>query len=239
MYCTTMTAQIAPTLILGHRGSPREAMENTLRSLSLAVEHGADGVELDVQRSLDGVPVVIHDPTLDRTIGRRGIVADLAWSAIARRSRAMVPSLEQVCAWAAACGAWLNVEIKAAGVEREVIGVLRANGLIPRSVVSSFDPGVVERLCTLDSALLCFLLTDSWHDGKVAEIAALGAGGVCLHVDAATETVLEELRSHNLPVIVWTVNRPARVRDLLLARVAGIITDDPAMAVAQRRAIVA
>ena len=58
-------------LILGHRGAPYDAPENTLASFARALEQGADGVELDVRRARDGVPVIIHDETLDRTSGAR------------------------------------------------------------------------------------------------------------------------------------------------------------------------
>src|SRR5687768_8195818 len=104
-------------LILGHRGAPYDAPENTLASFARALEQGADGVELDVRRARDGVPVIIHDETLDRTSGARGRVADLDWPAIERLTTAGLPSLEQAAGWAAASGAWLNVEIKTPRVE--------------------------------------------------------------------------------------------------------------------------
>src|SRR5262245_3514397 len=99
-------------LVLGHRGAPRAAPENTLRAFQLAMELGADGVELDVQPSADGVPVVLHDDTLDRTTDGSGDVATLPWARIAeaRADGEPVPRLEQVVEWAADVGAFLNVE---------------------------------------------------------------------------------------------------------------------------------
>jgi len=64
-------------MIIGHRGFPGRYPENTLVGLLAAAEAGAHGVELDVQISADGVPVVIHDPDLWRTTGRRGFVFEL------------------------------------------------------------------------------------------------------------------------------------------------------------------
>ena len=60
----------AARLVIGHRGAPAEAPENTLAAFRRAAELGVDGFELDVRVSADGVPVVIHDPTLDRTTDR-------------------------------------------------------------------------------------------------------------------------------------------------------------------------
>ena len=104
-------------LVLGHRGSPARAPENTLLAFRLALEEGADGVELDVQPAGDGAPVVIHDASLERTTDSTGRIAGLTWEAVAAaRSRGEpVPRLEQAAAWAAESGAWLNVEIKSPG----------------------------------------------------------------------------------------------------------------------------
>jgi glycerophosphoryl diester phosphodiesterase len=215
-------------LILGHRGSPREATENTLRALSLALERGADGVELDVRRTSDGVPVVIHDATLDRTMPARGRVAALRWAGIERLTGALLPSFEQACAWAAASGAWLNAELKSAGVEEEVLRLLGEMELRERTILSSFDPGVLCRVRDLDPSFRRFLLTEVWDAQAARNLRSTGAGGVCLQVDAASAESLADLASRGLPVVVWTVNDPARIRELLHAEVAGIITDDPA-----------
>jgi len=64
-------------IILGHRGASAHAPENTLAAFNLAVEQGADGIELDVKLSSDGHVIVIHDPTVDRTTGAHGYVKDM------------------------------------------------------------------------------------------------------------------------------------------------------------------
>jgi glycerophosphoryl diester phosphodiesterase len=222
------------TLILGHRGAPREATENTLRSFQLAVGQGADGVELDVQRSRDGVPVVVHDESLDRTTAATGHVADLPWPAIQRLTGALVPDLEQACAWAAASGAWLNVELKAAGVEEEVVRRIRSAGLGPRAILSSFHPEILARLGDVGGELRRYLLTESWDPEAAAAAARVGAAGVCLKDDAASPAALQDLVRLGHATVVWTVNDPARVLALLEARVYAIITDLPGMAVAVR-----
>jgi glycerophosphoryl diester phosphodiesterase len=221
-------------LVLGHRGAPREATENTLRSLDLALQHGADGVEFDVQRARDGVPVVIHDDTLNRTMRARGSVSQLAWTAIQQVTRAQVPSLEQVCAWAAASGAWLNIEIKAHDVEEAVLQTLDEHGLKDQTFLSSFDHHTVGRLGEIDASFRRFFLTERWDPAAHERLLSCGASGVCLGVSGSTPSALDALSALDLPVVVWTVNEPARVRELLLAGAAAIITDDPAMAVAIR-----
>jgi glycerophosphoryl diester phosphodiesterase len=217
-------------LILGHRGAPREATENTLRSLSRAVELGADGVELDVQRSADGVPVVIHDETLDRTTNARGRVAALRWSAIERLTGANVPSLQQALAWGSAAGAWLNVEIKSRNVEREVVDLVGTMGLADRVIISSFDPSVVLRVGQIDGSIRRFLLTERWDSQAIRSFEEANAHGVCLRDDAASELALDGLSREGIPVVVWTVNAEDRIRHLLRRKVAGLISDDPELA---------
>jgi glycerophosphoryl diester phosphodiesterase len=217
-------------LILGHRGAPFDAAENTLRSFAVALQQGADGVELDVRRASDGVPVVIHDETLQRTMRDAGRVAEHPWPALQTLSAARLPSLQQAVAWAAAAGAWLDVEIKTPGVEAATLAEIRNAGMLQRSFISSFHPEVVTETRRLAAECPCFLLTSAWDEAAQQAVAASGADGVCLHVDAATPLALDVLRHENLPVVVWTVDAPDRIRELLYGGVAAIITNRPAVA---------
>lgn len=228
----TRSLSLPSPLILGHRGSPFRAPENSLRSFALALEEGADGVELDVQSSAEGIPVVIHDATLERTGHGEGFVAALAWTELSglRGGGEPIPSLEEAAAWAASGGAWLNVEVKAAGMEEAVLAALRGAGVLERTVLSSFDPAVMTRLCALAPGARRFLLTERWDDAVRESAAEAGVQGICLGVDAADHFALDVLRHEGYAVIVWTVDDPERMRDLLRHGVAGLITNLPALA---------
>ncbi len=221
-------------LVLGHRGSPHEEVENTLASFARAVAHGADGVELDVRRTRDGRAVVIHDNDLRRTMGVSGRVSSLYLEAIQRLSGARVPSLEQVTAWAAASGAWLNIELKSAGVEASVLDEVYRTGIARRTIISSFDAQTVRRVGELDDEITRYFLTERWDPPAVRAFERSRARGVCLRVDAATTANLGAVRDLDLPVIVWTVNDADRIRALLDGGVSGIITDHPAAGVRVR-----
>lgn len=220
-------------LVLGHRGSPARAPENTLLAFRLALQEGADGVELDVQPAGDGAPVVIHDPTLDRTTDGRGAVAAMSWTGVsaARSGGEPVPRLEWVAAWAAESGAWLNVEIKSPGAEAASIAAIEAAGVLDRTFFSSFLPDVVARVRELAPHAARFLLAERWDDATRATTRRLGIRGVCLHHSAATPAALAELRGAGLEVVVWTVDDPARLRELLRAGIMGVITNHPARGV--------
>ncbi|MET0397311.1 MAG: glycerophosphodiester phosphodiesterase family protein [Longimicrobiaceae bacterium] len=226
------------TLILGHRGAPLEAPENTFGGFRLAVEHGADGVELDVQRSADGAPVVIHDLTLDRTTDGSGEVRAHSWAELSRLHAGPgepLRRLGEVADWAAGAGAWLNVELKGEGTEAATLATLERAGVLERSLVSSFLPTVVLEVGRLAPGVRRALVTEAWDATVAGLVRDSGAGGVCIHRALATPERLAELAAAGLSVVVWTVDDPAEVRVLLRAGVAAIITNDPRRAVAARR----
>jgi glycerophosphoryl diester phosphodiesterase len=207
-------------------------------AFGLALEHGADGVELDVRMASDGVPVVIHDETLERTTSGAGRVADLTSAHLTSLDAGAgegVPVLEDVAAWAAATGAWLNVEIKERGAEAASVAALRRHGMLERAVFSAFDPAVVETVGRVDAGVLRFLLTERWDPAAAHAAGACGAMGICLERDAATPDALRSIAGLGLPVIVWTVDDETRLRALLRAGVAAVISNVPGRAASIRR----
>src|SRR5688500_7507276 len=142
-------------LILGHRGAAAHAPENTLPSFRLAERAGADALELDVHLSADGVPVVIHDPSLLRTTGRDLRVAAESFSRLQdadagsrftrdggrtfpwRGRGIQVPSLEEVLT--AFPKMPLLIELKVRGAGEAVRRVLWRAGALNRSLLVSFD----------------------------------------------------------------------------------------------------
>ncbi|MEK8023119.1 MAG: glycerophosphodiester phosphodiesterase, partial [Candidatus Hydrogenedentota bacterium] len=95
--------------IFGHRGAMARALENTIESIGIAIDAGADGVEIDIRLTADGEVVLLHDATLDRTGQGHGPVAEARFEDV---NRVGVPSLSQVLEFIDGRCA-LNVEIKA------------------------------------------------------------------------------------------------------------------------------
>jgi glycerophosphoryl diester phosphodiesterase len=224
---------LAFPLLLGHRGAPHDAPENTIASFREAVMQGAHGVELDVQRSADGVPIVIHDDSLERTTDGTGFVSALRREQLGevRAGGEPVPSLGDAVDWAREAGAFLNVEIKAALLEEAAIAIVERAGLLDRTIFSSFDSGIVHEVGRLAPHAHRYLLRERWDEDTIAMVAEARAEGLCLRVDAASPLALDALARSAVPVIVWTVNEPERIRELLLAGVHGIITNTPGVAV--------
>jgi glycerophosphoryl diester phosphodiesterase len=220
------------TLVLGHRGSPASLPENTLASFQRALEEGADGVELDVQLSAEGVPVVIHDPDLDRTTDGTGPVGAHAAAELAslRAGGEPIPTLAEALAWRRERGVVMNVEIKHRRGAAPVLEALRRDGGAEGTFLSSFHLRVLEELRAANAELPLYLLSKRCHAGAIAAAHRLSARGVCLRDDAATPGALARLRDEGLRVVVWTVDAPARIAALLADGVEGLITNHPALA---------
>jgi glycerophosphoryl diester phosphodiesterase len=230
----------APPLILGHRGARQRAPENTLAAFDLALDEGADGVELDVRLDGSGEIVVVHDRTLARVtqgadprdveeLGTR----ELAAADVGAGQR--VPELRQVLAWATARDARVNVELKA-DVSSPARLVARVAALIAREpdaerryVLSSFHPGIVLGLARrLPSFAVGWLVAQAPRPGSGAlPWRASGVRGLHPPTAVTTPALVEAVRDRGGFVNVWTVNDLARARDLTAIGVDALITDDP------------
>ena len=135
--------------LIAHRGAPREHPENTLPSFARALELGADGIELDVHATRDGVVVVHHDPvpratTTERALARHPI-AELTYEELATFSVApgiQIPTLADVLALVGDA-AIVYVELKGASIERQAIDVIQRSSA--RCAVHSFDHAAIAR----------------------------------------------------------------------------------------------
>ncbi len=230
----------ARPLVLGHRGARQRAPENTMAAFTLALDEGADGVELDVRLDGSGQVVVLHDRTLERVSpsGDPRDVETLSSNELATvdvGAGQRVPRLEEVLAWAAARGARVNVELKLDVSNRallvaRVASLLRAApGAAARSLCSSFHPGIVRRLArelpTVPSALLVQAAAP-WV-ARSACWRALGAQGLNPAASATTAAVVAAVHAHGGFVCAWTVNAGERARALAGLGVDALITDDP------------
>jgi glycerophosphoryl diester phosphodiesterase len=226
--------------ILGHRGAPRAAVENTLTSFREALAQGADGVELDVRLAACGTLVVAHDADLSRFTGRRTRVrASSAW-ALSRMDLGAgegVPSLAVVLDLLEGCA--LNVEIKSDDGDPRALASAAAALLRPRRsrfrllVVSSFDPAVLVHLRAMAPELSRGLLLDTdpaERNRALSALRAVAPRAIHPHWSAGSDAI-RRWRSVGYDVNVWTVDRPEVLHLCAEAGATSIITNVPARAV--------
>ena len=214
-------------LILGHRGAPMEAAENTLASFQRALAEGADGVELDVRRTADGVLVVFHDDVLTSGESLAEHSFDELREITTAHGLAFHP-LEEVFRELGGKG-FLNIELKE--LETAAGAVNLALALLPPSsyVFSSFLPMVVGECRQRAPEVPAIYITDSARDPErlLALLEQMDASGVGLWHEAVTDQLAQFLTARNVPLFVWTVNDIAEAQRLAKLRATGIITDLP------------
>jgi glycerophosphoryl diester phosphodiesterase len=222
-------------LIIGHRGASADAPENTLAAFALAIEQGADGIELDVQLSADGWPVIIHDDSVDRTSNGSGRVAEMTVAQLRALDLGLeqtVPTLDELFE---AFGPTLlyNVELKGSGLldrglEAAVADRIEAHQLESQVLVSSFDSFSARRARRhLSRTTPVGLIRES----RVMQVAHRLVAAEADHPDyrLVDEAYMGWAREHGLRVNVWTVDDPAEARRLVNLGVHGIITNKPAL----------
>jgi glycerophosphoryl diester phosphodiesterase len=234
------------TLAIAHRGASRDCPENTRAAFDEALRQGADGIELDVQLSRDGVPVVYHDRTLVRAGGGRRRVARLAAAELirldpgARVDRRFagqhIPTLEAVFRRYGR-RTRLLVEIKtregAAGGERHALLATTVAALVgkmklePHVWLLSFDAAVLQAAGRELPGVrtLLNLKPPRRMSRKLRDLD--GLTGFCADVRRLTPAFADAVRQDGRPLFVYTCNTPRTVRRAAAAQPDGIISDKP------------
>jgi glycerophosphoryl diester phosphodiesterase len=251
-------------LIIGHRGASAHAPENTLAAFQMAIDVGTDGVEFDVQLAKDGVPVVIHDATLERTASRPERVADLTSKQLARvdigswfnkkfpkKSKPefaseTVPTLTQVLELLKDTKGLIYIELKCGDKDYEplakaVCDVVRGSHLLPQIIVKSFKlaaiPVVRFHLREVQtSALFEPTIMDFLRRRKHILVIAheFGAQQISLHYSLVTRKLLALATESNMPVTIWTVDEPKWLKRCARLGIGALITNDPAKLITAR-----
>ena len=231
-------------LIIAHRGASAAAPQNTLAAFRRAIELGADGVELDVHLSADGVPVVMHGFAVDETTDGTGQVTDQTLAELKELDAGVkfspqfagerIPTLAQV--FQALEGKLLvNVELKdlspkGVGLEAPVLEVVRQCDMEKKVLFSSFNPFTLRRMRPLAPQIPSGLLYA--HDLPIYLRRAWLAPWTpheARHPDSemVNARLVKWCHARKLRVNVWTVNEPVEMKRLISLGVDGIITDVP------------
>jgi glycerophosphoryl diester phosphodiesterase len=228
----------SPPRIIAHRGASAHALENTLSAFRLALEHGADGVELDVRLTADRRVVVFHDATLRRLAGRAERIDALGLAAlrdVRLEGGETIPTLDEALEELRAA-ALVNVEIKArpgrgtALVDAVARDVAR-HAAGDRVLVSAFDPIAVAWARHRGLATAYLFHAEQARPLREAWLAPiLRPDAVHPEHRLVDRARMAAWRRRGYAVNVWTVDDPAELRRLATLGVDGIFCDDPAAA---------
>ncbi|HYE07605.1 MAG TPA: glycerophosphodiester phosphodiesterase family protein [Planctomycetota bacterium] len=232
-------------LAIAHRGDSAHRPENTIAAFGAAIAARCDGIELDVQLSRDGVPVVCHDGTLARYGGPRRALATMtaaelaacdvgAWFAPRFRGQG-VPTLDAVLRRFGR-RTRLLIELKVgrgragrargARLARAVAEVLARRGQGRRHWILCFERHALAAIRRLDPGLTLVLNAERPPRG-LAALKRLGVAIVDLDQRRVTAAVVRRLNEAGLRVTTWTCNEPAVVRRVVAAGVDAVLSDKP------------
>lgn len=204
-------------LLLGHRGARHYAPENTLAAFDLALDHGCDGFEFDVRMSADQYPIIVHDPRLHDVV-----IADFAAEKLFAL-HSTIPDMPQVLERYAS-KAFLNIELKVVGLETRIAELLETYPPARGLLISSFLPEAVRAMNAVAPGIplgyICRRkdLLKHWRGLPITHAV--------LHYSLVNAALINQLRTEEKKVFVWTVNEREDMLAMADFGVDGIISDD-------------
>ncbi len=247
------TRMNSPTKIIAHRGNSSGAPENTLEAFRQAVNIGAHGVELDVQLSRDGVPVVIHDETLERTTDGTGAVAAHSAAEITALSAglwfdppfpaARPSTLDDVLDALSPTGLEIHLELKTAnhpypGLAEAVAALVRRRALADRVMISSFNHHTLLEVqrCAPELSLAALVYGRMIAPWEYA--VRHGFQGLHPEYRSVDAELAGNCRERGLALRAYTVDDPEAARRLMNLGLDGIMTNVPGRILSLQKQIV-
>jgi glycerophosphoryl diester phosphodiesterase len=224
------------TVIVGHRGAPNMAPENTIPSFLKAIEIGVNIIELDVRRTGDGAIVVIHDDRVDRTTDGIGSVKDLTLDGIKKLDAGSwfspafkgtkVPTLEE--ALAAIDGkAVARIELKDGGLEEGISSLVMELGLKEEVEVASFELARIRKFRELCPAVPGVAISTAFESQFLHSSIESYSNAVAILVRRFGEADVFKTHVHGLTFDAWPVDDVTLARDIVSLRVDSITSNRP------------
>jgi glycerophosphoryl diester phosphodiesterase len=237
-------------LNIAHRGGGRLRPEATLPAFEHALSVGADVIEFDVHASSDGIVVVIHDDTVDRTTDGSGTVADMSFAELRmldagyaftpdggqtfpyRGMGIQIPTLDEVLE--AFPDQYYLIEIKQyePSIVPNVLAILEAHSALDRVILASFQQVTIDAVRAANPELFTSMtLVEMLEFQGASEQPGYQPPALFVQPpwDVVDQQVVDFAHSLGLKVQPWTVNNEPVMLDLIALGVDGIMTDDPAL----------
>lgn len=226
-------------LIIGHRGAAALAPENTLPAFEAALNVGADGVEFDVQRTIDGHLIVFHDEDVARTSDGSGLIPQMTLDQMksldvgswfdAQFTGTNVLTLAELFEWMQDNNLLLFLELKEPfrfpGIEKEVVQLIYNYNLVDRTQVRSFYH---EHLHKLNQLAPDIAISELWYQ-YIPQKDEVTYPTLNLSYNYCTDENISRFHEWGLKVTAWVVNDLEAARQLVAWGIDGITGDDPAL----------
>ncbi|MDR4997699.1 glycerophosphodiester phosphodiesterase [Brevibacillus parabrevis] len=217
-------------ICMAHRGWSGKAPENTMTAIRLALaEPAIQAMEIDVQLSSDGVPVLIHDFTLERTTNGSGLVKDHTLEELRQLDAGKwldekfagekIPTLEEaLIAVKGRCR--LNIELKATsdmypGIAEKVLALLEQYGMKQEVCLTSFDHELIRHVRTLDQQIETGLIIYGRPVLMLEQLEEAGASILSMGYPFLNKELAVAAIEKGFKVIAWTLDEPAHIREVM------------------------
>lgn len=219
---------------IGHRGAKGERPENTLLGIEYALDCGLDGVEIDIHGSRDGVLTVIHDDTLDRTTNGRGAVKNHDFGDIQNLDAGngqRVPRLEEVLELFAShprkSELTLFIEVKALGLEEQLIKLIQSYREEFKIIVKSFNHRVLKSITHSDAQIPCACLIYGLPINPVQIAKNCGAQTISVSIHTFDKKLVSDCHEQGITVCAWNCNSAEQIEYFRKTGLDWLCTDFP------------
>jgi glycerophosphoryl diester phosphodiesterase len=214
---------------IGHRGAAGHAPENTLAAIQKGIALGVNFVEIDVRRTADGVLVVLHDATVNRTTNGKGRVDRMCLRDIKKLDAGdgeHIPTLEEVFKVAEGkTGLILELKIRAAA--QQTAEAVRGAGFRDSVIYASFLHDELQHVKRVDPDASLMVLFGGLSRASVVRALKYGSSYIGLRHDKATRVLVDSFHRAGLLVFVYTANAPSDIQRALSLGVDGVISNFP------------
>lgn len=232
---------ITPTEVSAHRGASIDYPENTMKAFEMAVEQHADWIELDVQLTSDGVPVILHDSNPYRVTGVKKNIWEDSYSDIKdldcsswflpEFAGEKIPTLGEVLDFAKKKHIKLNIELKPTGHEKDfekiAADTIREKNYKNSCVVTSQEYNTLEKIKEYDSEIKTIYVM-SIAFGDITKLTA--ADGFSVEASFITPRLVSMVHNAGKEIFAWTVNTRENMDKMIEMNVDNIVTDDISLA---------
>ena len=222
-------------IVYAHRGASEYAPENTMSSFYLGLHMGANGIETDIRRTKDGTLILYHDGTLERVMGREGVVEDFTYDELreipvkhpTNGKSDVVVRFEDFLRYLGAKDITLALELKGADIEADVYALVKKYKLEDRAIVTSFHLDYLIKLKELYPEASAGYLTGDFDDELLMKMKEIGIGQLCPSAVNATPEKVAKWHSLGFNVRAWGVKDVNVMKNAYDAGVDGMTVNFP------------
>ena len=235
------------TIIFAHRGVSEFAPENTLPAFEMAMSMACPGIEFDLHQTQDGIPVILHDETIDRTSSGNGYVKDFRLAHLKKfdfgqkfsstYTGTPLPSLEEFFHLAKTMKytGIINLELKNdlvdyPGIEENVLKLLHDYAFHPQAILSSFNHESIARIHKLSPQTKVALLYDQQKRPSLKNLKEVTAISANIQYKDFSKELLEALHQEKIQLLCYTINKKEDLEKYIPLGLDGIFTNNPQLA---------